>query len=273
MLRRGPLRIALGCAALAALLIFAASAVAAPRYASRTLKRGSRGPDVKQLQRYLSQLSVHTGVDGVYGSVTTSAVRTFEHRQGQPPTGRVTPSEARLIQKLVADGADSARSANTGGLSPDGSSSWGASQRQGSQSNPGAHAKMSGDGRTAVAPDNAPPAVKAAIAAANRITLKPYRYGGGHRSFNDTAYDCSGSVSYALHGAGLLSRPMDSTGLESWGGAGEGQWITIFANGGHTYVLIAGLRFDTAGSGESGPRWRPQSRSPSGFVERHPIGY
>lgn len=101
---------------------------------------------------------------------------------------------------------------------------------------------------------------------------KPYIYGGGHGRFEDKGYDCSGSVSYALHGAGLLERPRDSTGLESWGADGEGAWISVYANTGHAYMVIAGLRFDTSGDGGSGPRWRPASRSGSGFVVRHPAG-
>jgi hypothetical protein len=111
-----------------------------------------------------------------------------------------------------------------------------------------------------------------AIAAANRITRKPYRYGGGHGSFSDSGYDCSGAVSYALHGAGLLRTPHDSTGFESYGRSGPGAWITVYANSGHAYAVIAGLRFDTSGRGENGPRWRPEPRSGRGYVVRHPAG-
>jgi hypothetical protein len=115
--------------------------------------------------------------------------------------------------------------------------------------------------------------VKDAIVAANAITTKPYRYGGGHGKWEDSGYDCSGTVSYALHGGGLLNKPLDSTGFESWGLAGKGQWITVYANAGHAYVIIAGLRFDTSGAGEEGPRWRKEPRSPSGYVARHPAGF
>ena len=101
---------------------------------------------------------------------------------------------------------------------------------------------------------------------------KPYRYGGGHGRWEDSGYDCSGAVSYALHGAGLLRRARDSSGFESFGDAGEGAWITLYAHGGHAYVVIAGLRFDTSGRGEDGPRWRPEWRSGKGFVKRHPAG-
>jgi hypothetical protein len=133
-------------------------------------------------------------------------------------------------------------------------------------------ARLSADGRTAVAPEGAPSQVQAAVAAANRITRKPYRYGGGHQRFRDSGYDCSGAVSYVLHGAGLLDRPLDSSGLARWGSRGRGQWITVYANAGHAYVIVAGLRFDTSGRGEEGPRWRPERRSPRGYAVRHVEG-
>jgi hypothetical protein len=137
---------------------------------------------------------------------------------------------------------------------------------------PGAVAKLSADGRTAIPPAAAPQPVKLAIYAANRITRKPYRYGGGHRSFRDTAYDCSGSVSFALHGGGLVASPLDSRDFMRWGIKGPGQWITVFTNSGHAFAVIAGLRFDTSGSGESGPRWRVAVRSSRGYKIRHFLG-
>ena len=110
-----------------------------------------------------------------------------------------------------------------------------------------------------------------AIAAANRITRKPYRWGGGHGRWEDAGYDCSGTVSYVLHHAGLLDAARDSTGLMRFGRRGAGRWITVYAHGSHAYMVIAGLRFDTSGRGEEGPRWRPERRSaPSGFAARHP---
>jgi len=131
-------------------------------------------------------------------------------------------------------------------------------------------ATLQADG-SALAPANAPRQVRKAINAANKIRYKPYIYGGGHRSFKSKGYDCSGAVSYVLHAAGLLKRPMSSGPLaRSWGSAGVGQWITVYANGGHTYVVIAGLRWDTSAVGEplnsgSGPRWRSTARSPTGY--------
>ena len=134
-------------------------------------------------------------------------------------------------------------------------------------------AELSADGRTAMAPAEAPDAVKSVIFAANDLTRKPYRYGGGHTSsFLDTAYDCSGSVSYALHGGGLLTKPLDSSSFMRWGLRGRGAWITVYTNPRHAFAVIAGLRFDTSGPGSRGPRWRTGTRVYRGFVARHPQG-
>jgi hypothetical protein len=134
-------------------------------------------------------------------------------------------------------------------------------------------ATLSPDARTAIAPASAPLAVQNAIAAANRITTKPYRYGGGHRRWKDRGYDCSGSVSYALHGGGLLTSPLPSSTFMKWGLPGRGLWVTVYANPGHAYMVIAGLRFDTSGRGERGPRWRKTARSSRTYLARHPDGY
>jgi len=132
---------------------------------------------------------------------------------------------------------------------------------------------LNADGRTASAPADAPQAVVDAVAAANRITRKPYKWGGGHGRWRDSGYDCSGTVSYVLHAAGLIERARDSTGLTSYGSRGKGDWITVYANAGHAYMTIAGLRFDTSGRGEEGPRWRAERRSRKGYVARHPAGF
>ncbi len=137
---------------------------------------------------------------------------------------------------------------------------------------PGDVAKLSKDGKTALVPENAPKAVADAIMAANQIVGKPYLWGGGHRSFKASGYDCSGAVSYALNGAGMLESPLNSSGFFSWGVAGRGTWITIYTNPGHMYAVIAGLRFDTSGPGRKGPNWRPVKRSPKGFRARHVAG-
>ena len=129
----------------------------------------------------------------------------------------------------------------------------------------------------AYAPDQAPDAVKQAIWAANAIIGRPYRYGGGHaRGFVDRGYDCSGTVSVALHGADVLDSPLDSGSFMRYGLAGKGQWITVYTNPGHAFAVIAGLRLDTSAAGDpsraSGPRWRPNLRSTRGYRARHPLG-
>ena len=133
-------------------------------------------------------------------------------------------------------------------------------------------AAIASDRRTAVAPQGAPEEVVKAIAAANKITRKPYKWGGGHGRWWDSGYDCSGSVSYVLHAAGLLSSPLDSSAFMSWGAPGPGKHITIYANSGHVFMTIDGRRFDT-GYGGNGNRWASGSRPTSGFVVRHPPGY
>lgn len=135
----------------------------------------------------------------------------------------------------------------------------------------GQNATLGSDG-LAVAPSGAPQAVKDAIAAANSIAHLPYMWGGGHGSFESSGYDCSGAVSYALHGGNLISSPLDSTGLTTWGEPGGGNWITVYGNSGHVYIVIAGLRFDTSDTGGSGPGWTSEIRDSSGFTARHPSG-
>jgi hypothetical protein len=130
---------------------------------------------------------------------------------------------------------------------------------------------------TAYAPDQAPDAVKQAIWAANQIVGLPYRMGGGHKlGFTDRGYDCSGTVSFALHGGALLAVPRDSSGFMRYGLKGKGAWITIYTNPGHAFVVIAGLRLDPSAAGDpsglSGPRWRPNLRSTRGYKARHPVG-
>jgi cell wall-associated NlpC family hydrolase len=127
-------------------------------------------------------------------------------------------------------------------------------------------------GGLAYAPAKAPAAVKAVIWAANKIRHKPYKWGGGHGRWDDTGYDCSGAVSFALHGAGLLDSPLDSRGFMRYGDAGTGRWITVYGSNGHAYMIVAGLRFDTSGRGESGPRWRPEPPWERNFTARHPRG-
>ena len=125
----------------------------------------------------------------------------------------------------------------------------------------------------ALPPPDAPEAVKSVINAADQIIGRPYIWGGGHASFYSRGYDCSGSVSFALFGGGLIPRPLTSSELESWGAPGPGKWITVYANAGHTFAEIAGLRWDTVGDENgTGPRWHFATASSAGFVVRHPPG-
>jgi peptidoglycan hydrolase CwlO-like protein len=121
-------------------------------------------------------------------------------------------------------------------------------------------------------PAGAPAAVGQVMAAGNAIATLPYVWGGGHGSFQASGYDCSGSVSYALAAAGLLSSPLDSTGFESWGAPGPGQWITVYANSGHAFMVVAGWRFDTVALSQGGTRWSQSMTDTSGYVARHPPG-
>ncbi len=132
-------------------------------------------------------------------------------------------------------------------------------------------AKLTKTGR-AIAPAAAPRRVRQIIRAGNRIAHKPYMWGGGHGSWQSAGYDCSGSVSYALHGARLLRQAVASGGLTAFGKAGRGKWVTIYAHGGHTYMVVAGLRFDTTAFKQGGSRWTRDLRGGSGFVVRHPRG-
>ena len=149
---------------------------------------------------------------------------------------------------------------------------------------PGAKATLLPDG-TAAAPADAPPQVKAAIFAANKLQDKPYKYGGGHAKVDDSGYDCSGTVSYALLAAKALKGPLDSSSFMRWGLKGKGTWITVYTNPGHAFAVIAGLRLDTSAyavpsrvsrrypaATQKGPRWRPTSRPARGYRVRHPLG-
>ena len=129
-------------------------------------------------------------------------------------------------------------------------------------------AKIAKDG-TAIPPSDAPAKVVKAIEAANKIEDKPYKWGGGHGSWKDKGYDCSGAVSFALKAAGLVDTPLDSSGFMSWGKNGKGDWITVYSNSGHAYAVIAGLRWDTSMTSGDGPGWSKEMRSSSGFKVRN----
>jgi hypothetical protein len=170
---------------------------------------------------------------------------------------------AAVLLGMLLAAVDASAATSTGGFS---------SEQPPPAAAPPAKASISSGARTALAPAGAPAQVVAAIEAANRISRKPYKWGGGHGRWHDSGYDCSGTVSYVLHAAGLLKRARDSSGLMSFGEPGGGDWITVYAHGGHAYVVIAGLRFDTSGRGEKGPRWRLEPTSERGYAKRHPTG-
>jgi hypothetical protein len=168
--------------------------------------------------------------------------------------------------------------AQTGGSGPPGSTTTPTTTPAPAPVGPPGKAAIRKDG-TAVAPADAPSQIQAAIAAANAIHTLPYVWGGGHRTFFDSGYDCSGAVSYVLHAAGLLASPMTSGSLaSSWGVPGKGRWITVYGNASHAYMIIAGKRFDTSSGGDrwnqgTGPRWRKKKRKPLGFTGKYSPGF
>jgi peptidoglycan hydrolase-like protein with peptidoglycan-binding domain len=202
------------------------------RTAARPRRAASKRTSVRVLQRRLG-----IGADGVFGPGTAAAVRAFQSSHG-----------------LTADGVV-------------GPGTWGALGVRGRR--PVLKRGGRAGGR---AVSRSARLVARGIAAGNRIARLPYRYGGGHGSFHDTGYDCSGSVSYVLHAMGRLDAPLDSSSLMSYGAPGPGRLVTIYANPGHTYMVIRGRRFDTSGRSESGSRWQAEDRSRAGYVVRHPPG-
>ena len=220
----------------------------------RVLRQGMSGHDVRVLQAYLTLAGYPTGVDGDFGPGTLKSVQAFQNDNGLAPDGVVTvPVEKALRAKVAAIEADP----------------------------PASLVRINPDG-TATAPAGAPTVVQEVVAAANQIIDQPYVYGGGHQSFTSKGYDCSGAVSFALHGGGLLSSPEDSVDLENYGQSGPGHWITIYADSSHAFVVVAGRAFDTADyggpniPGGSGPRWRtdPTGNLADGgnYIVRHPAG-
>ena len=292
-------------AKLTALLIGAALllAAAAPADAAGVLKRGSRGPRVAKIQDWLGQTP-----DGIYGKVTKAAVKRWQQRHGLTADGIVGPAtwralkrahraaararrqergggaptvrsrgaHVRTLQRLLHIAADGVFGPQTAravrrfqrahGLAADGivgPATWAALGRPGTT----IVLKRGRGARRGI-----PRVVRRIIAAGDRIAHKPYKYGGGHGRWEDDGYDCSGSVSYALHGAGLLSSALTSGGFMSWGASGPGRWVTIYASPSHVYMVVAGRRFDTTGRSESGTRWQSEQRSAAGYVVRHPPG-
>jgi peptidoglycan hydrolase-like protein with peptidoglycan-binding domain len=235
--------------AVAVLSLTVTAEASAAGYATRTLRVGSSGSDVRALQRYLDRTGYDTSADGAFGPATRRSVMAFEAAADRRVNGVASRSDQRVVRAQA--------SAATPDEQPEAETE---------------KAYLTSDG-VAVAPASAPDEVKAIIEAGNQIATKPYKYGGGHGRWNDSGYDCSGSVSYVLHAAGLLSRPLDSGQFMSWGEAGRGTWITIRTNPGHAYMIVAGLRFDTSARSRTGSRWSEQMRSARGFTGRHPDGF
>jgi cell wall-associated NlpC family hydrolase len=214
-------------------------------YATRTLQVGSSGSDVRALQRYLDQAGYDTVPDGAFGPATRRSVMSFERHEQRIANGRASRAEQRTVRARASAAAPEEPEAA-----------------------PTEEAYLTSSG-TAVAPASAPDEVRAIIEAGNAIATKPYKHGGGHARWNDTGYDCSGSVSYALHAAGLLPRALDSAQFMSWGERGRGTWVTVRTNPSHAYLIVAGLRFDTSARSRTGNRWSEQMRSAGGYVARH----
>jgi hypothetical protein len=278
--------------AITAIVALLALALAPPALAEKTVERGDRGKTVRKLQRLL-----HVDADGVFGKGTVRALKRFQRRRHMRADGIAGPATWRALKRggggraskrssvaalqrrlgIAADGVFGPATARAvrrfqrrRGLTPDGvvgPATWralGLSGRRPLLRRRSASRSRRGGGL--------PLRVRRAIAAGNRIAFKPYRLGGGHRSFRDSAYDCSGTVSYVLHGAGALSSPLDSGALMSYGSPGRGRWITIYANRGHAFMVVNGRRFDTSMRGRGGSRWSSRMRSSAGYVVRHPPG-
>lgn len=223
---------------------------------------------------------------------TPAAVRAAQPVRSVDPSAYAGPIRVAYVTSQPARRAEPVPSSewdgdsqDFGGEAPRDEQSFDADEEQ--ESEPTPDTEWSGDRPTvsgsravlrngiAYAPSRAPENVKNAIWAVNSLRRKPYVWGGGHRSFHDRGYDCSGAVSYALHYAGALSSPMPSTGLMDYGRRGRGKWITIYSRPGHTFAVIAGLRLDTTDfqrGGNTGPRWHVDGRDADDFVARHPAG-
>jgi cell wall-associated NlpC family hydrolase len=204
------------------------------------------GAGANAVQRLQSALRLP--VDGEFGPATVAAVRRLQARHGLTPDGVVGPATWSVL-----------------GLHSQGTLTPPRSAIEHLESSGSSTSSTGGGGASSSV-------VSRVIAAGDEIATSPYAWGGGHGSFQSTGSDCSGSVSYALHGAGLLSSPEDSTGLESFGEPGPGKDITIYANSNHAFMVVDGRRFDTVARQESGSRWSGSMTSTAGFVARHPAG-
>jgi peptidoglycan hydrolase-like protein with peptidoglycan-binding domain len=212
---------------------------------------GMSGHDIRVLQDFLNRAGFKIKVDGEFGPSTTTQVKRFEKANELPADSTVDGTDIEVLKGQAGAGTDAASAPLPLQLAP------------------GDRAKIASNGQ-AMAPATAPDSVKAIISAGNQIASTPYKWGGGHGKWTDSGYDCSGSVSFALHGAGLLDSPLVSGDFPKWGQAGAGQWVTIYGNSGHVYMVVAGIRFDTSGASPS--RWQPDMRPTKGYRASHPIG-
>ena len=252
-------------------------AAAEAKFGGRVLKMGASGGDVKTLQRLLTQAGFTTSIDGAFGSGTRDTVMSWEASAERKADGRVTRPDARALKR---DAASSASEGSVPQEEPVDDETIDADADNEVEPTAGgtsyvdiAPGQINDDG-TAAPPTDAPDEVADIIDGGNKIHDLPYKWGGGHGKWKDSGYDCSGSVSYALHAAGLLDTPLDSTGLESYGEPGRGTWVTIYANAEHTYMVVAGMRFDTsaAKAQSNGSRWSDDMRHAAGNVVRQPPG-
>jgi cell wall-associated NlpC family hydrolase len=227
----------------------------AVKYGKRTIKPGMKGGDVKTLQRYLRRAGHKIRADGAFGPTSQRALALVESDLELRVDGKATRREQKAIKNVLSN-------PTTGGATY-------IAPPPLDKVVPGAKGTVNAQGY-AIPPASAPQVVKDVIAAGNKIAKTPYKWGGGHGSWNDTGYDCSGSVSYALHGAGLLNSPLVSGDFPAWGRPGRGSWITVWGNGGHVYMYVAGMRFDTSARKTGGSRWTMQARSNSSFEASHP---
>ena len=298
---------------LALLACFALLAPAGAAEAAGLLKKGSRGPRVGSVQKALGlkpdrifgpatkravkrfQRRHGMTIDGVVGPATWALikqVRELQHARAHRHSPRSATAPGVTAPRVVTRGRAVTRLQQLLGISADGV--FGPATQRAVKAYQRAHG-LTVDGVVGPAtwsalgvPNSATVlhrghlrgshgtdlgVVARVIAAANRIATKPYRYGGGHGIWNDSGYDCSGSVSYALHGGGLLKAPLDSGQFMSWGAPGKGRYITVYANAGHAFMVVNGRRFDTSGQYASGTRWQASMRSTAGYVARHPPGF
>jgi hypothetical protein len=216
------------------------------RFGTRRLHVGMEGRDVRGLQYHLGRIGYGTSVDGAFGPLTQAALERWEGAKDRRIDGVATRPDQHALK--------------------------GTRRRGGGGRTPLVHAWISRRGFAHISP-SAPRKVRRLIRAGNVIAKAPYKYGGGHGTWNDSGYDCSGSVSYVLHHAGLLdglARP--SSGFMNWRFAGRGKWVTVYANSGHMFLTVAGIRFDTTDRERDGTRWHRDMRSTAGYAVRHPGG-